>query len=215
MVFRGTDTMAILTEWILAELALHPDIQERLHAELAAAEEGEEEEEEGGRAYLRAVVKEALRMHPPGPLLSWARLAVHDTEVGGYNVPAGTTAMVNMWAITHDPEWWEEPERFDPGRFFPASASAAASGGVGSGSLGAEEAEMRLAPFGAGARACPGKAMALASVELWVARIVRRFRLLPAPGRPVELAERLNLSCEMAAPLALQLKDRHVAPRGN
>ncbi|GJW69382.1 retrovirus-related pol polyprotein from transposon TNT 1-94 [Tanacetum coccineum] len=56
-------------------------------------------------------------MHPPGPLLSWARLATHDVQIGKFFVPAGTTAMVNMWAITHDPSIWKNPWDFKPERF--------------------------------------------------------------------------------------------------
>ena len=219
MIFRGTDTMAILTEWILAELALHPDIQSRLHAEVqsmaeARLKEEEEEEEAGGAGkrgtirdadtarmpYLQAVVKETLRMHPPGPLLSWARLAIHDTEVGGYEVPAGTTAMVNMWAIMHDPEVWAEPDSFWPERFLEGEGKSIE---VNSGAV-----DMRLAPFGAGARACPGKAMAMATVQLWVARIVQRFELQQVDDHPIDLTEVLKLSCEMAAPLVVHLTER-------
>ena len=208
MIFRGTDTMAILTEWILAELALHPAVQSRLHAEVQSMATGSDSEppcirdaDTARMPYLQAVVKETLRMHPPGPLLSWARLAIHDTEVGGYEVPAGTTAMVNMWAIMHDPEVWAEPERFWPERFLEPGEGKAIE--VNSGAV-----DMRLAPFGAGARACPGKAMAMATVQLWVARIVQRFELSQAEGHPVELREVLKLSCEMEVPLVVRLTER-------
>ena len=200
--------MAILTEWILAELALHPAVQSRLHAEVqsvACRAAGREascigDADTARMPYLQAVVKETLRMHPPGPLLSWARLAIHDTEVGGYEVPAGTTAMVNMWGIMHDPEVWAEPERFWPERFLEGEGKGIE---VNSGAV-----DMRLAPFGAGARACPGKAMAMATVQLWVARIVQRFELQQVDDRPVDLTEVLKLSCEMAAPLVVRLTER-------
>ena len=98
--------MTILLEWILARMILHPDIQAKAQAEIDAIE-GETGREVSDSdlsklPYIRAIVKETLRMHPPGPLLSWARLSIHDTQIGTHFIPAGTTAMVNMWAITHD-----------------------------------------------------------------------------------------------------------------
>ncbi|KAH7420371.1 hypothetical protein KP509_13G004600 [Ceratopteris richardii] len=197
MIFRGTDTMAILTEWIIAELALHPDVQEKLYAEIAKTsnELGELRDSDAARMpYLQAVVKEGLRLHPPGPLLSWARLAVHDAEVGGFVVPAGTTAMVNMWAITHDERIWPEPERFRPERFLESQWKAIEPRGN----------DIRLAPFGAGARACPGRALAMATVSMWVGRIVHRFRVAEHRKHPVCLNEILKLSCEMEVPLVAQ-----------
>ncbi|KAH7420370.1 hypothetical protein KP509_13G004500 [Ceratopteris richardii] len=193
MIFRGTDTMAILTEWIMAELVLNQEMQEKLYKEIVETVGG------GGNLrdvdavrmpYLQALVKEGLRVHMPGPLLSWARLAVHDTEVGGFLVPAGTTAMVNMWAITHDDNIWVDAERFQPERFLTAAEQFEVRGG-----------DMRLAPFGAGARACPGRALAMATVSMWVARIVQRFRVEEHPSYPVRLDEVLKLSCEMETPL--------------
>ncbi|KAH7285562.1 hypothetical protein KP509_33G033800 [Ceratopteris richardii] len=207
MIFRGTDTIAILIEWILAELVLNPDIQARLHEEIVATvgKEGHVRDVDAIRMpYLQAVIKEGQRMHPPGPLLSWARLAVHDTEVDGHLVPAGTTAMVNMWAITHDNNIWEEVDRFNPERFVSApngeESRTKAMDGNGS--------ELRLAPFGAGARVCPGKALALATVSLWVARMVQRFAMAEHPLQPVRLSEVLKLSCEMEFPLVASLTPR-------
>ncbi|KAH7285560.1 hypothetical protein KP509_33G033600 [Ceratopteris richardii] len=197
MVFRGTDTMAILTEWILAELVLHSDVQAKLYAEIreVVREEGDIRDSDARQMpYLQAVVQEGLRMHLPGPLLSWARVAVHDTEVAGHLIPEGTTAMVNMWAITHDKTIWEDPETFMPERFLSKGEREVATmigGGV----------DLRLAPFGAGARACPGKALAMATVSLWLARIVQCFQITQHPLHPVQLTEVLKLSCEMEVPL--------------
>ncbi|CAN1179768.1 Cytochrome P450 78A9, partial [Linum perenne] len=75
-----------------------------------------EESDVGSLVYLQGVVKEVLRLHPPGPLLSWARLATVDTTIDGHHVPAGTTAMVNMWAISRDPEFWSNPTEFHRAR---------------------------------------------------------------------------------------------------
>jgi cytochrome P450 len=93
MIFRGTDTVAILLEWILARMVLHPDIQAKVQAEIdnvvgSSRSVSDFDLPNPNLPYLRAVVRETLRVLPPGPLLSWARLAIHDTQVGPHFIPA-------------------------------------------------------------------------------------------------------------------------------
>ncbi|KAL5219434.1 hypothetical protein ABZP36_020118 [Zizania latifolia] len=192
MIFRGTDTVAILLEWGLARMALHPDVQDKAQAEIdmaAAAADGDA----AGLRYLHCVVKECLRMHPPGPLLSWARLATRDAHLDGGRalVPAGTTAVVNMWAIARDGGGlWRDGAEFRPERFLAEEAADVSVAGC----------DLRLAPFGAGRRACPGRALAMATVHLWLAQLLRSFRWVPS-GAGVDMSERLNMSLEMEKPL--------------
>ncbi|KAF0930371.1 hypothetical protein E2562_032265 [Oryza meyeriana var. granulata] len=199
MIFRGTDTVAILLEWIMARMVLHPDIQAKAQTEVDAVVgrgRAVSDADVANLRYLQCIVKETLRVHPPGPLLSWARLAVHDAHVGGHLVPTGTTAMVNMWAIAHDPELWPEPDVFRPERF--AADDVSVMGG-----------DLRLAPFGAGRRVCPGKTLALATVHLWLAQLLHRFEWATvAGGGGVDLSERLNMSLEMEKPLVCKAKPR-------
>ncbi|KAF3326738.1 cytochrome P450 78A5-like protein [Carex littledalei] len=190
MIFRGTDTVAILLEWIMARMVLHPHIQSKAQAELdTVVGPGIPviDTDIPKLRYLQSIVKESLRVHPPGPLLSWARLAVHDTYVGPYLVPAGTTAMVNMWAIAHDESFWARPEEFDPERFVGSDFNVLGS-------------DLRLAPFGSGRRVCPGKTMGLATVHLWLAQLLQAFVWVPS-DRGVDLSECLKMSLEMKNPL--------------
>ncbi|KAB1224234.1 Cytochrome P450 78A7 [Morella rubra] len=145
--------------------------------------------------YLQAVVKETLRVHPPGPLLSWARLSTSDVHLSNdMVVPANTTAMVNMWAITHDPEVWEDPLVFKPERFLKTE------GGI---DMDVRGLDLRLAPFGAGRRVCPGKNLGLVTVSLWVAKLVHHFKWIQDTVNPIDLTEVLKLSCEMKNPLSV------------
>lgn len=196
MIFRGTDTTALLTEWIMAELVLHPEVQTKMREELERVV-GTHRVTDADMArlpYLQAVVKETLRLHPPGPLLSWARLSTADVTLSnGMVVPSQTTAMVNMWAITHDPTVWAEPLEFKPERFVAA---------MGGEEVDVRGRDLRLAPFGAGRRVCPGKNLGMATVELWVAKLVQRFEWAEdKANNPVNLEELLKLSCEMKCPL--------------
>ncbi|CAK9137208.1 unnamed protein product [Ilex paraguariensis] len=205
MVFRGTDTVAILIEWILARMVLHPDVQSMVHGELdrfIGRSRAVTESDISQMVYLPAVVKEVLRLHPPGPLLSWSRLAITDTTVDGYHVPMGTTAMVNMWAITRDPEVWADPLAFKPERFVTGAE------GMEFSVLGSD---LRLAPFGSGRRICPGKNLGLTTVTFWVASLLHEYKWGPADQKnTVDLSEVLRLSCEMAKPLAVRIQPRRI-----
>ncbi|KAJ3705790.1 hypothetical protein LUZ61_009495 [Rhynchospora tenuis] len=197
MIFRGTDTTTLLAEWAMAELILHPTVRSKLRAEIdsvvgSAGTIGDADVAK--MSYLQAVVKETLRAHPPGPLLSWARLSTDDIQLSnGMVVPAGTTAMVNMWAITHDSSIWTNPDMFDPTRFMVSE------GGV---DIDVRGGDLKLAPFGAGRRVCPGKNLGLVTVSLWIARLVQSFEWGPVDSDPVDLSEVLKLSLEMKKPLA-------------
>ncbi|PQQ02787.1 cytochrome P450 78A7 [Prunus yedoensis var. nudiflora] len=97
--------------------------------------------------YLRAVVNETLRLHPPSPLLPWARLLTSDIQLSnGMTVLANTIAMVNMWAVTHDPNIWEEPLVFKLERFLKSEGGA---------DVDIRGWDLRLAPFRAGRRIFP------------------------------------------------------------
>ncbi|KAL6583171.1 hypothetical protein OROMI_005249 [Orobanche minor] len=193
MIFRGTDTTALLTEWVMAELVLHPEVQAKLREELDGAA-SLTDADLAALPYLQAVVKETLRVHPPGPLLAWARLSTSDVQLSnGMVVPAATTAMVNMWAITHDPALWADPMEFRPERFVAA---------MGGADVDVRGGDLRLAPFGAGRRVCPGKNLGMATVSLWVAKLVQHFQWTADVAAPVDLSEVLKLSCEMKYPLS-------------
>ncbi|TVU04685.1 hypothetical protein EJB05_47815 [Eragrostis curvula] len=210
MIFRGTDTVAVLIEWVLARLVMHQDVQRKVHEELdrvVGPDHTVAESDATSLVYLHAVIKEVLRLHPPGPLLSWARLATSDVHVGGYLVPAGTTAMVNMWAITHDPAVWAHPTEFKPERFVVGGANNQLVDEVSI--MGSD---LRLAPFGSGRRSCPGKSLAMATVGFWLATLLHEYEWLPVSNddaSAVDLSEVLRLSCEMASPLEARVRPRH------
>lgn len=195
--------MAVLMEWILARMVLHPDVQTKVQEELddvVGRSRDVAEADVADLVYLMAVVKEVLRLHPPGPLLSWARLAINDTVIDGYHVPKGTMAMVNMWAIALDPYVWEDPLEFKPERFVSYKEGLLDFSVLGS--------DLRLAPFGSGKRSCPGKTLGLTTVSFWVASLLHEYEWLPSDQIGIDLSEVLRLSCEMVNPLTVKLRPR-------
>uniref|UniRef100_A0A6N2LTX3 Cytochrome P450 n=1 Tax=Salix viminalis TaxID=40686 RepID=A0A6N2LTX3_SALVM len=192
MIFRGTDTTALLTEWVMAELVLHPEVQEKLQRELDMAVKDRRlseltDSDVSKLPYLRSVVKESLRVHPPGPLLSWARLCSSDVQLSnGMVIPADTT-------VGHH----TRPKCM--GR--PAGVQA-------------REVEVELTwmseVYDRGLHPSELGNLGLATVTLWVAKLVSHFKWVHDVEHPVDLSEVLNLSCEMKHPLhavALQKKN--------
>nr|CAB3477602.1 unnamed protein product [Digitaria exilis] len=118
-----------------------------------------------GMTYLKAVVKETLRLHPPSPLLlPWVSL--EDCDIESFHVPAGTSELVNVWAIGRDPKEWDAAEEFMPERFIQ-------NGEVKG--IDFRGKDFQLLPFGSGRRMCPGINFALASIELMLANLIYHF----------------------------------------
>ncbi|KAL1568156.1 cytochrome P450 71A9-like [Salvia divinorum] len=111
--------------------------------------------------YLKAVIKETLRLFPPAPLLL-PRQSMSDCNINGYTIPAKTLVIVNAWAIARDPDTWENPDEFVPERFLNSSIDI-----IGT--------DFEAIPFASGRRGCPGIAMGLATVELELANLVHSF----------------------------------------
>ncbi|XP_039803639.1 cytochrome P450 89A9-like [Panicum virgatum] len=140
----ATGTVLALLEWTLANLVLRPGIQSRLRREVEAAGGG-------ACAYLRAVVMESLRRHPPVP--SVQRHMSRDVVVGGTPVTRGTLVNFSLEEIGRDGKIWTSPEEFIPDRFMPGGEGESVRLTIGGGK---EAAKVMMMPFGAGRRICPG-----------------------------------------------------------
>ncbi|KAL2895686.1 Cytochrome P450 98A2 [Bienertia sinuspersici] len=119
MVMAGMDTIAITVEWAMAELLRHPRVIQKAHHELDRTighERNMVEEDLENLPYLQAIIKESLRMHPPTPLML-PHKASCNIKIEGYDIPKGTTILVNVWAIARDPNIWIDPHEFRPERF--------------------------------------------------------------------------------------------------
>ncbi|XP_002444127.2 indole-2-monooxygenase [Sorghum bicolor] len=165
----GTETSSLVLELAMAELMRHPQLMIKLQAEVRKnTPKGQEMVEQDNLAsmpYLRAVVKETLRLHPPAPLLL-PHLSMVDCDVDGYRIPSGTRVIINDWAISRDPESWERAEEFMPERFMDAASAAA---------IDMRGNDFQFVPFGAGRRICPGLNFGLATVEIMLANLVYCF----------------------------------------
>lgn len=189
----GTETTSTALEWAMAELLRHPTVMEKLQREvreIVKQKHNITDDDIDKMQYLKAVVKETLRHHPPLPLLL-PRVAREDVGVNGYNVSAGTIALVNVWAISRDPASWDDPEMFKPERFLESSVDF-----IG--------LDFELIPFGSGRRGCPGIAYAISNMELLLANTVHIFDWKLADGvkgKDLDMSESPGLTAHRATPL--------------
>ncbi|XP_072991440.1 indole-2-monooxygenase-like [Typha latifolia] len=162
--FAGTDTSYITLEWAMTELVKNPVAMKKLQEEVRSTANRKEmvkEEDLVKMSYLKAVVKEVLRLHPAVPLLL-PRESMEDCQIKEYQIPKRTRVVINAWAIHRDSKFWEAAEEFHPERFIGSSVDYKGN-------------DFQFIPFGAGRRICPGISFALSTVELMLANLVYSF----------------------------------------
>jgi cytochrome P450 len=179
LITAGHETTANGLTWTWYLLARHPDVEERLHAELASVLDGRSPTaaDAASLRYTEAVLLESMRLYPP----AWGieRRAVADQEIGGYVIPAGAAVLMPTFVINRDPRLYADPLRFDPERFLGEAA--------------AERPDWAYPLFGGGTRKCIGVGFAMLEAVLVVAELARRFRLQLDSDRPVVPQARVSL----------------------
>lgn len=175
--FGGTETVASAIEWAMAEMMKSPEDLKKVQQELAdvvGLNRRVEESDLEKLTYLKCVLKETLRLHPPIPLL--LHETAEDAEVAGYHIPARSRVMINAWAIGRDKNSWDEPETFKPSRFLKAGVPDF------------KGSNFEFIPFGSGRRSCPGMQLGLYALELAVVHLLHCFTWeLPDGMKPSEL----------------------------
>ena len=181
LVVAGHETTASGLNWTWYLIAGHPEVEARLHAELDASPVGAERAPSLAQVeqltYTRQVIDEALRLYPPGWLLS--RRTIEPDMLSGYPIPAGTDVLLPLYLLHRHPRYWTDPDAFMPERF--ASEHEA------------ERPRFAYMPFAAGPRHCIGEAFALYEMLMHVQRAARVFRLVHEPREPFALEAQINL----------------------
>ncbi|XP_059444313.1 cytochrome P450 71A1-like [Corylus avellana] len=196
MFVGGTETTSTTLEWLMAELIRNPNIMKRAQEEVRRVVRKKSKidvNDINQMDYLKCIIKETLRLHPPGPL-SVPRETSASVKIGGYDIPPKTRVFVNLWAIQRDPTVWERPEKFLPERFKDNP-------------IDFKGQDFEFIPFGGGRRGCPGLTFGVASLEIVVANILCWFDWkLPSAdvqGKDLDMSEVNGLSVSKKIPLHL------------
>ncbi|KAG9443054.1 hypothetical protein H6P81_018908 [Aristolochia fimbriata] len=196
MFTAGTETSANVLGWTMAELMRNPRVMIKVQKEVrdvVGRKEKVTESDIQHLQYLKLVVKETLRLHPPVPLLL-PRESREKCQVMGYEVPTHTKVIVNVWAIGRDPLYWgDDAETFRPERFLENPRDYKGT-------------NFEFLPFGAGRRMCPGISFGIAGVELPLALLLYHFNWeLPHGMGPesIDMTEEYGVTISQKSELCL------------
>ncbi|KAL8245834.1 hypothetical protein R6Q59_007050 [Mikania micrantha] len=193
MFTAGTDTTTSTLEWAMAELLHNPHTYKKLQTELktvvSCAEKLEEKHIEK-LPYLKAVIKETLRLHPPLPFLV-PHKAMESCTMLDYNIPKETQVLVNVWAIGRDPRIWEDALVFKPDRFLDSIVDYKGQ-------------HFEFIPFGSGRRMCPAIPLASRVLPLALGTLLHRFDWVlgdGVKGAEMDMNERMGITLRKDVPL--------------
>jgi cytochrome P450 len=169
--FAGHETTAVTMSWAFYLLSQHPEVEERMRAELENVLDGRQPAfaDLPKLVYLQQFINEVLRLYPAAYL--FAREAVVDDVLDGYPIPANTLIFISPFVTHRDPKYWPDPERFDPDRFKSEQV--------------ASRPRQVYYPFGEGPHLCIGNNFALMEMQLILSMALQRFRLRLVPNHPI------------------------------
>lgn len=179
LVIAGHETTASVLNWIWYLLALHPDIQTRVAAEVrdSKAKEGLSLGTLEQLTYTGSVVEEALRLYPPLWLMT--RKTIKPDLLGGYRVPSGTEIYISPYLLQRHPRLWKDPQRFEPQRFEPGNSQ--------------NQKPLSMCPFGAGPRNCIGEYFARVEIQVHLASVIDALSLSNTVKEPARIVAGVNL----------------------
>lgn len=200
MFAAGTDTTFITLDWGMTELVTHPRILQKVQSEvrnIVGAKKYVSESDLPHLHYMKAVIKEIYRLHPPAPVLL-PRESMEQIEINGFTISEKTRVFINAWAVGRDPASWKNPEKFEPERFLNSD-------------IDFKGQDFELIPFGAGRRSCPAITFGSATVELGLAQLLHCFDWeLPHGIRAADLdmTEVFGITMHRKSPLMVAAKSK-------
>jgi cytochrome P450 len=185
----GHETTSNTLTWTLYLLSQHPDVEAKLHREVDETLSGRlpTTDDLARLPYAKMVLEEAMRLYPAAWVL--ARQSIGEDQFGEYVIPPHHGVVVPIFAVHRHPDYWPEPERFDPERFTAEQA--------------AQTHRFAYLPFGGGPRQCIGSAFALTEAQLILAMITQRYQPRVRPGYQVEPEAQITLKVRGGLPVRL------------
>jgi cytochrome P450 len=195
-------TMGACLEWTLAHLVEKQEVQKKLLAEVGVGDLSSRSLIRG-MPYLNAVVLESLRLHPVVPFMQRHVHADAATRVLGGTAAGDVFVQFTVGDIGRDEKTWTDPDEFRPERFLPGGEAEDIGHLPG-------PKEIRMMPFGAGHRFCPGAGVAMVNIKCFLAALVREFDWAPPTEdcAGVDLTELDTFIRTMKKPLSARLTPR-------
>lgn len=184
---RMNVAIALTCAWYL--ISVHPEVEEMIHAEVDRVLGGREPavQDVPLLPYTTKVVMEALRLYPP--IWRIARQSVQDCAIGNFHIPKGSIIFISQWVLHRHPQYFMEPERFDPSRWDTENMKSMP--------------KFAYFPFGGGARTCIGRDISLIEVVLVLATIAQNYHLRTRPMQKLAFASGLILRPKHSIPASL------------
>jgi len=193
LIYAGAhETISSMLSWALLLLSQYPKVMAALYDELDSVLKGDAPgvDQLAQLPLLGRVVKETLRIFPPGPLRP--RIALHDTMLDDYFIPAGAEVVSSIYAVHHDPDLYPDPERFDPDRWLTINPSP-----------------YEYHPFGTGVRTCLGQPFAMMCIPIVLAILLQKFRFESVPGAKVNRHWGVTMSPGMGFTMNVHRQDKN------
>ncbi len=177
----GHETTSNALTWTWYLLSQHPEIEAKLHEELDRVLNGRTPtlDDLGDLPYTLQIIKESMRLYPPAWILN-GRVALEDVEIGDYTIPKGNVVWISPYAMHRLPQYFPNPDQFDPERFTPENEK--------------EIPKFAYIPFGGGARVCIGNSFALMEAHLILATIAQQYKLRLKPNFEVVKNPQITMS---------------------
>ncbi|WLQ45093.1 cytochrome P450 [Streptomyces laculatispora] len=193
LLLAGHDTTASTLNWTLYLLDRHPEVGDRVRAEVdeVLGDRLPAIEDFHRLTYTSMVLQEVMRLYPAVWLLP--RKALAADEIGGYRVPAGADVVLCPYTLHRHPDFWEDPDRFDPERFAKGRSAG--------------RHRYSYVPFGAGPRVCVGSSLGTLEATVVLAVLLRRLRLSVPPGHKVQAEPMLTLRIKGGLPMNVESRN--------
>ncbi len=192
----GHETTAVALTWTWYLLSQHPDVEAKLHEELAQVLAGRTPtlDDLPSLKYTEMVIKESMRLYPP----AWGttREVIAETQLREYPLKKRDTVFINIYGMHRDERFFPDPLTFDPERFSPERETSIP--------------KHAYIPFGNGPRICVGNAFAMMEAKLVLATVAQRFRLTLAPGQMVEPQRMFTLRPKYGMDMIVHARDTYV-----
>lgn len=194
MLVAGFETSSVALTWVWYSLHQHPEFVSKILEELDKVV-GDEPIKPGHLmqlTYLQQVISETMRLYPP--VFAMPRDVGEDMELGGYYLKKNTPFLVSIYGLHHHPDYWPEPEKFDPERFSKENKENQVKGSY--------------MPFGNGQRICIGSQFAMLEMTALIAVLIKEFAPEPIPDYTPKMIAAITTNVTQGMPMFIKRRKK-------